>query len=182
MRASWQCLAHHLPLAPLGYQIGDRTPRATRLWLDAQVAASQKLRRRFAVPCLLQQRNEDLLKQLLGKPKHGLTRGECGYQHRMQANPYHLSRARIVLLLAAHSDRHRLAQRFKNFVDLTFPKLHKQGSGVLHPKARSADPMRLQPPEKLEVIRRSRWQVSLYDMLCAYRHIIARQDAARGLA
>lgn len=181
LRASWQCADHRLPLAPLADYIVGRTPRATRHWLDAQVVAARKLRKRFSVPFALQRSNDDLLAQLLGKPKTEFLRGELGYQQRVQANAYHLSRARIALLMAAHSDRHHLADRFDQFIDLTFPKLAKEGRDALHPKARRTVLMPSHATGKLELVRRSRWQASLYQVLCAYRPFIARLGAARGL-
>ena len=178
LRASWKCAEHHLPLAPLLGHIVDRNPRAAQQSLEAQVAAAQKLRRRFAVPWAMQHRNEQLLKHLLGKQQEGFQRGEPDYQRRFAANRFHLSGARIALLLAVHSDRIHLGERFETFIDLTVPGLWKVGKGLLNPKTRRKATGPAPMAEGLEVVRRAQWQMTLPELLMAYGSVIARREAA----
>jgi hypothetical protein len=177
LRASWKCAEHHLPLAPLLGHIDDRNPRAAQQQLEAQVAATQKLRRRFAISWGMQHRNEALLKGLLGKPQEFFLRGERCYQDRLMANRLHLARSRIALLLAVHSDRDHLVERLETFIDLTVPGLWKVGKGILNPKSRNTATRPARSPEVLEVVRRARWQVTLPELLMAYGSVIARRGA-----
>lgn len=179
LRASWQCTEHRLPLAPLGDPMAHRTYWAGWQWLEEQVTAAERLRRRFYVPRSLQQHNENLLAHLLGKPKRGLRRGEFGYQGRFEDNLFHLSRARVALLLAAHSDRDHLAERFERFVAMSVTNLRKAGRGALDPTIRHAKMKGAHAPAKLEVIKRSVWSSSLDAMLQAYGSVVVRADAAR---
>ena len=124
----------------------------------------------------LEQRNENLLVHLLGKPKRGMRRGELGYQRRFEDNLFHLSRARVALLLAAHSDRDHLAERFERFVAMSATNLRKAGRGALDPTIRQAKAKGAHAPAKLELIRRSVWTSSIDAMLSAYGSVVARAE------
>lgn len=181
LRASWTCAEHHLPLAPLLGYIFDNHPLGAEQRLEAQIAAAQKLRRRFAVPWAMQHRNERLLKHLLGKPQASFQRGEQDYQRRFTANRFHLSGARIALLAAVHSDRIDLGERFETFIDLTVPGLWKAGKGLLNPKTRRKATRPAPLADGWEVVRRARWQMTLPDLLMAYGSVVARREAEPGV-
>jgi hypothetical protein len=181
LRASWKCAEHNLPLAPLLGQIVDRHPRAAQQSLEVQVAAAQQLRRRFAVPWAMQYRNEQLLKHLLGKQQEGFQRGELNYQRRFAANRFHMSAARIALLLAVHSDRIHLGERFETFIDLTVPGLWKVGKGLFNPKTRRKGTGMAPVVDGLEVVRRAQWQMTLPGLLMAYGSVIARRETGSGV-
>lgn len=75
-----------------------------------------RLRGRFPPTVMMFEFNCSTISQLLGKRNVGMRRGEVGYQVRFVANPFHLSRARIALLAAAHSARTRSADCFEGLL------------------------------------------------------------------
>lgn len=174
LRASWTCREHNLPLAWLLGSIDDRNPRLAQNMLVRQIDAARRLKERIAVPRAMHQRNTGLLDRLLDKPKASILRGDLGYQQRMMANPFHLSRARIALLMAAHGDRRHVAERFEAFIDLTVPRLHKHGQGILNPKIRRRAKVRPRVPEGLDVVTHRTWQSDRYDLISAYGSILAK--------
>lgn len=181
LRASWQCAEHRLPLAALGGTMANRPYWPGLRWLEMHVAAAERLRRRNPVPLSLEQRNENLVAHLLGKSTRGMRRGEYGYQLRFEENVFHLSRARIALLLAAHSDRVHSAVRFEHFVALSAATLRKAGRGALDPTSRPIKPKAKHTPTKLEVVTRTLWLVSLGDVLRVYGSLFARSEVGNTL-
>ena len=169
LRASWLCLRHHLPLAPIRRLVVDRGPRAVARILEAHVKAIQSLRGRLPPTAVMFEFNRSSINQLLGKRDGGMRRGESGYHVRFLTNRFHLSRARIALLAAAHSERTASANRFEAFVSLTAPGLLRSGKNLLNPKTRRQDEPKSQPvPEGLVTIRINRWQATQHDLVDAY--------------
>lgn len=186
LRASWLCQRHHLPLAPVQKLVHGRTPRAAARILDGQVAALQALRRRYPPTSAMLAFNRSVIDAMLGRPGAGLRRGEFGYRSRFTANRYHLARAPIALLAAAHSDRTRSADRFEDLVGLSAPALLRSSANLLNPNARGPD-VSSGPsvPEGLVTRRINRWQASLSDLIEAYvlvkrRAMTARSSGSQG--
>lgn len=169
LRASWLCLRHHLPLAPIRGLVADRGPRAVARILEAQVKAMQRLLGRLPPKAVMFAFNRSSINHLLGKRAGGLRRGESGYRVRFLSNRFHLSRARIALLAAAHSERTRSADRFEALVSLTAAGLLRSGKNLLNPKTRRQDMAKSRPvPEGLVTIRINHWQATLSELIDAY--------------
>lgn len=88
---------------------------------------------------------------------------------------------RFVLLLAAHSDRSHLAQRFERFVAMSVTNLRKAGRGALGPRILSVRMKEALLPTKLEVTKRSVCLSSLDALRQAYRSVVARGPMSPGL-
>lgn len=180
LRASWMCLRHDLPLAPVRRFVGDRAPRAAARMLETQVAAMRRLRQRFPPTAAMSAFNRSAIRRLMGERDAGMRRGEDGYCVRLVANRYHLSRARIVLLAATHSERTRSSDRFDEFVGLSVPALFKSGGNLPNPKARRQESQASPPvPEGLVTLRINRWQASLPDLIEAYAQLICKRSQVR---
>lgn len=183
LRASWMCQRHQLPLAPVQRLVDGRTPRATARILEMQVDAMHTLRRRHPPTPIMVAFNRSVIGAMLGQAGAGLRRGESGYRSRFTANRYHLARARIALLAAAHSERTRSADRFEDLVGLSASALLRSSANLLNPKARRPD-VSSGPtvPEGLVMRRINRWQANLPDLIEAYVLVKRRAMTARSSA
>ena len=183
LRASWMCQRHQLPLAPVQRLVDGRTPRAVARILEMQVDAMHALRRRYPPTPVMVAFNRSVIGAMLGQAGAGLRRGEFGYRSRFTANRYHLARARIALLAAAHSERTRSADRFEDLVGLSASALLRSSANLLNPKARRPD-VSSGPtvPEGLVTRRINRWQANLPDLIEAYVLVKRRAMTARSSA
>lgn len=179
--ASWMCLRHRLPLAPLHKVVGGAAPRAAARKLKTQVIALQRLGRRHPPTAAMLAFNRSLIGRLLGERGAGMRRGEYGYGERYAVNRFHLTRARIALLAAAHSERTRPSDRFEYFAGLSTSALLRSSAKALDPKTRPQN-RSITPsmPEGIITVRINHWQASFSDMLDAY--VGARRYAWSGLA
>lgn len=181
--ASWWCHTHAIPLGQLPCLASDRRQTITAKSLETLETAAIALARDMRSSAAQLECNRLAIAFLLDGDEGIFRKGHHRYFHRIAANVFHLSAARIRLLAVRHSRATKEARRFEGFLALRQNDLARSGKGFFRrppPVERRAEPGVSRSRERLTTV--NRWECDYHDLLACYAAVRRRDDDSGGCA